>query len=312
VYRSSLVRHLAAVVLVGALVARPVVGAVLDIPFDFSRSAIGIDVTVHGTPLFVILDTGVDPSVIASPRAESLGLKLDRASGGEASGYGESKSATVYPTTIDGLAIRGRSFAPIDALTADTTAMSRGYGRDIDGVLGYSFLKDKIILINYAAQRVWILDRAADAGPVVGLCRTHWSTGMQFLDHDNTPIIPNFRFGSASGPITVDTGSNGGISLFDRALESPDVKAVLVEQGEIEHAGARGVAKSKTYSFKAPVGFGPFSLPAGQGVVQLKAESPEDKRFANIGNRLFAEMKLTILLNYRAKRLSFYGSCSTS
>jgi hypothetical protein len=141
VHRYSLARYLAAVVLVGALVAGPVVGAVLDIPFDFSRSAIGIDVTVHGIPLFVILDTGVDPSVIASARAESLGLKVDRASGGEASGYGESKSATVYPTTIDGLAIRGRPFAPIDALMADTTAMSRGYGRDIDGVLGYSFFK---------------------------------------------------------------------------------------------------------------------------------------------------------------------------
>ena len=311
-HRSSLVRRLEVVVLVGALVAEPVVGAVLDIPFDFSHKAIGIDVTVHGIPLFVLLDTGVDPSVIATARAESLGLKVDRASGGEASGYGESKSATVYPTTIDGLAIRGRSFAPIDALTADITAASRGYGREIDGVLGYSFLKDKIVLINYSAQKILILDRAADAGPVVRLCRTHWSTAMQFLNGDNTPIIPDFRFGSSSGPITLDTGSNGGISLFDRALESPDVKAALVEQGEIEHAGARGVAKSKTYSFKAPVGFGPFSLPAGQGVDRLKAESADDKRFANIGNSLFADMKLTILLNYRAKKLTFYGSCPAS
>jgi hypothetical protein len=312
VHRSWLVRRLAAVVLVGALVAGPVVGAVLDIPFDFSHRAIGLDVTVHGMPLFVLLDTGVDPSVIATARAESLGLKVDRASGGEASGYGESKSAIVYPTTIDGLAIRGRSFAPIDALTADTTAVSRGYGRDIDGVLGYSFLKDKIVLINYSAQRVWILDRAADAGPVVRPCRTRWSTAIQFLDHDNTPIIPNFRFGSSSGPITLDTGSNGGIGLFDRALESPNVNAALVEQGESEHTGARGTAKSRTYSFQAPVGFGPFSVPAGQRVDRLKAESPDDKRFANIGNRLFAEMKLTILLNYRTKKLTFYGSCPAS
>ena len=135
---------------------------------------------------------------------------------------------------------------------------------------------------------------------------------MQFLDHDNTPIIPNFRFGSSSGPITLDTGSNGGISLFDRALESPDVKAALVEQGEIEHAGARGAAKSKTYLFEAPVGFGPFSLPAGQGADRLKAESPDDERFVNIGNRLFADLKLTILLNNRAKTLTFFGSCTAS
>jgi Aspartyl protease len=73
---------------VGALVAGPVVGAVLDIPFDFSHAAIGVDVTVHGTPLFVLLDTGVDPSVIATARAASLGLRVERTSGGEASGYG--------------------------------------------------------------------------------------------------------------------------------------------------------------------------------------------------------------------------------
>jgi hypothetical protein len=310
VRRSSFDCRLAAVVVVvGALVAGPVVGAVLDIPFDFSHKAIGVDITVHGTPLFVLLDTGVDPSVIATARAESLGLKVDRTSSGEASGYGESKSATVYPTIIDRLAIRGRSFAPIDALTADISAASRGYGREIDGVLGYSFLKDKIVLIDYSAQKVLILDRAADANAVVRRCRTHWSTAMQFLDGDNTPIIPNFRFGSSSGPITLDTGSNGGISLFDRALESPDIKAALVERGEVEHAGARGVSKSKTYSLEAPVGFGPFSLPGGQGVGRLKAERPDDKRFANIGNQLFADMKLAILLNYRAKRLTFYGSC---
>ena len=123
-----------------------------------------------------------------------------------------SKGATIYPTAIDGLAIRGRSFAPIDALAADTKAISRGYGRDIDGVLGYSFLKDKIVLINYAAQRVRILDRAADAGAQVRL------------------------------------------------------------------------SKSSTYLFNPPVGFGPFSLPAGQGVDRIKARSPDDKRLANIGN----------------------------
>jgi hypothetical protein len=171
------------------------------------------------------------------------------------------------------------------------------------------FLKDKIVLINYAAQRVLIADQAADARPMVRLCGIRWSTAMQFLDEDNTPIIPNFRFGSSSGPITVDTGSNGGIGLFDRALESPDIKAALVERGEIEHTGSRGAAKSKTYAFNAPVGFGPFSLPVGQDVSRLKTESHDDKRFANIGNRLFADMRLTILLDYRARNLSFYGSC---
>jgi hypothetical protein len=106
------------------------------------------------------------------------------------------------------------------------------------------------------------------------------------------------------------TGDSWTILRADRRTDGRHYSGV--EQGESEHAGARGSLKSKTYSFKAPVGFGPFSLPAGQGVDRLKAESPDDKRFANIGNGLFAEMKLTILLNYRAKKLTFYGSCPAS
>jgi hypothetical protein len=89
--------------------------------------------------------------------------------------------------------------------------MSRKYGHDIDGVLGYSFLRDKIVLIDYAAQTVAILDRAADSAPRVRRCRMRWSTALRFMDGDNTPIIPNFCFGTVSGPITLDTGSNGGI-----------------------------------------------------------------------------------------------------
>lgn len=43
--------------------------APLSVPFDFTRGAIGLDVSVNGTPLYMILDTGVDPSVIDLARA---------------------------------------------------------------------------------------------------------------------------------------------------------------------------------------------------------------------------------------------------
>jgi hypothetical protein len=40
-----------------------------DLPFDFSRSEIELEVTVKGERLHVLLDTGVDPSVIDLSRA---------------------------------------------------------------------------------------------------------------------------------------------------------------------------------------------------------------------------------------------------
>ncbi|MGH3428909.1 MAG: hypothetical protein ACRDQZ_15310 [Mycobacteriales bacterium] len=57
------------------------------------------------------------------------------------------------------------------------------------------------------------------------------------------------------------------------------------------------------------VGFGPFSLLAGQVVMLTKASSATDKRAANIGNQLFAAMNLKILLDYPAKQILFYGNC---
>jgi Aspartyl protease len=49
---------------------------------DFSQSEIGIDATVNGEPLYIMLDTGVDPSVVDLHRAEGLHLKIDRNPGG--------------------------------------------------------------------------------------------------------------------------------------------------------------------------------------------------------------------------------------
>src|SRR5580698_2601033 len=103
----------------------------LTIPFDFSRSSIGLDFTVKGTPLYVILDTGVDPSVIDLARAEALGLKIDRHDGGDASGFGDGKGATVFPSSIDNLVIAGHSFTPFDALASDMTGLSARYGRKL-------------------------------------------------------------------------------------------------------------------------------------------------------------------------------------
>lgn len=284
-------------------------GKVLEIPFDFSRGAIGVEVTVNGTPLYVLIDTGVDPSVIALNRVDALGLPMDRDQAGEASGYGEGTSSPVFSATIAGLEIGGRRFAPVEAVAADTQAMSSAYGRPLDGVLGYSFLKDKALLVDYAAGRLGILDAPQEAHPQLRKCRSRWAIALQFLEDDNTPIIPDFRLGAASGPVTLDTGSNGGIALFPRAAGLPGLGAALAETGEIIHSGARGAARSKSYTIEAPVGFGPFSLPPGQAATMHLAQAEEDKRIANVGNRLFAAMKLKILFDYPGKTVTFFGAC---
>ena len=304
--------RITAAVLVLAVSCSTAFGAPLSVPFDFSHGAIGLDVTVKGTPLYMILDTGVDPSAIDTARAEALGLKIDRAAGGEASGEGNAKQATVFPATIETLAIGGRTFAKIDALALDMSALSARYGRTLDGVLGYSFLTDKIVLIDYANRTLGIEDKPADAAAAVKSCGQHWSTPLRSFAGDSIPLIADFRFGAASAPISLDTGSNGGIALYQHALDLPGVRAALVEKGETSFTGARGNGTTKTYALNVPVGFGPFALPAGQIVTLRDEPGSTDTRVANIGNRLFAAMGLKMLLDYRARAMTFYGGCRGS
>jgi hypothetical protein len=287
----------------GAALAAP-----LSIPFDFSRHAIGLDVTVHGQPLYMLLDTGVDPSAIDTARGDALGLKIDRGTSGEASGEGDAKSAQVYGATLDGLAIGGRSFASIDTLALDMSTLSASYGRKLDGVLGYSFLNGKIVLIDYAHATLTILDRPADATPSVAACRKRWTIALHGFPEDTIPAIPDFRFGKASGAISLDTGSNGGITLYQAALDLAGMRAALKETGERTATGGRGKTTVKTYVLNEAVGFGPFTLPAGQSVT-LRKTPGTDTRVANIGNQLFAAMGLKMLLDYKSRVMTFYGDC---
>lgn len=300
---------LAAAVFTSAVISTPVVAAALSVPFDFSRGAIGLDATIGGRPVYVMLDTGVDPSVVDIKSAEVLGLKVDRGVSGEASGFGDAKSASVFAATIAGLTIGSRDFGPVDALASDMSKASAAYGRTLDAVLGYSFLKDKIVLIDYTNRKIVLLDRLADARPTIHSCHQQWRLALQALNDDNSPIIPSFRFGSSVGPVTLDTGSNSGIGLFERALDLRGMRPALVESGDVEHAGARGNWTLKTYVLNESVGFGPFRLPAGQVVTLIKASSATDKRVGNIGNQVFAAMNLKIILNYPAKQILFYGNC---
>ena len=280
----------------------------LSVPFDFTRSVIEIGVTVRGTPLHMIVDTGVDPSIVDLAVADKLGLAIDRGDGGEASGFGDGKGAAVFPTSIDAIALAGRGFGRFDALATDMGPISAGLGRKLDGVLGYSFLADKIVLIDYPGRRLTILSRPADAGIFTRSCRTHWRVPLRLVD--SFPIIPAFRFGRARAPVSLDTGSSGSIGLFRSALGLPGLEKALATAGTVTSIGARGEAKATSYRFDAPVGFGPFALPPGIVVSTYSVAGARDTRVANVGNRLLAAMKLRLLIDYPRRTMTFHGDCA--
>jgi hypothetical protein len=283
------------------------IAAPLETPFNFTRSEISIEVFIKGKALNAILDTGVDPSVIDIADAASLGLKVDRSLSGEAGGFGNGRGATVFPATIEGLTIGGRRFAAFDALASDMASYTSPDQPRIDAVLGYSFLSDKVVLIDYVAHTLAILDGPGEARASVRTCRARWRIPLKTFE--SYPVIPMFRLGDATGPVTLDTGSSGGIGLLPAALDLAQVRASLVDQGASTRRGARGESKVETFILNEPVGFGPFTLPAGQRVFVRNQQDSSAGRVANVGNALLAELQIKMLLDYRRRSMIFYGDC---
>jgi len=300
---------LVAVVLTAVPVDAIANDAPLTYPFDFSKHEIGVNVTVKGTPLFMLLDTGVEPSIVDLARARALGLPVDTAHASDGSGFGSGK-AVALPTTIDGLKIGGHAFADVDALAVDTSAISKGYGRPVDVVLGYSFLRDKAVLIDYAAATITLLPRAGEAAALTRSCSRHYGIPLVFLGDNHWPVIYGFRIGTVTAPVTLDTGSSRQIGFYQVALQTKAIHDALKVTGTNTGAGARGSFTSRTAVLGVPVGLGPFRLPAGATVSILPANGQSEKVVANIGNALLAEMTPKLMLDYAGKTVSFYGGCA--
>ena len=132
---------------------------------------------------------------------------------------------------------------------------------------------------------------------------------MPLLKGENWPLIPDFRFAGQAAAVTLDTGANRSVTLYRGALDLPGVRSALVEKGQSTSSGFRGDSRLTEYVFNAPMSFGLFELPPGQTVTLRDGGGSADVPRANIGNELFAAMKLKMLLNYRSRTLAFYGDC---
>lgn len=278
------------------------------IPFDFSHHAIGLTVSVKGKPLYMLLDTGVDPSVIDLGRAKALALPMQSGQGGEGTGEG-SGSAQVIPATIKALEIDGKAWGDVDALAMNMAGLSKSYGKALDGVLGYSFLVDKTVVIDYPASMVSFYTGSHPVDAAMKQCKLHYATPLVFASADDRiPVLPDFRFGETRARISLDTGSNRGVSLFPEGLGLEGIRAALVQTGRVEGAGARGGFTIDRGQLNLRMGVVDFMLPPGREVIMLPSQSKPGIA-ANLGNPIFADLKIKLVIDYPGKKLAMYGDC---
>ncbi len=183
----------------------------IEIPFDFHKNEIILQVTVNGKgPFNMMLDTGTDPSAIDLTTARNLGLKLHPA-GKEVSGGGTNSNPGYY-TQLP--LVQAGAFAAknVDALALDLSKMSERLGKPLHGVLGHSLLNGRIVQIDYANRVVRFLARSNTEQ-----VNTSKRTVMSFRYIDNV-LIDDVSVNGKKVVANLDTGSSGRFNLTPAAV----------------------------------------------------------------------------------------------
>jgi len=262
----------------------------LEIPFVMVHNQIVLEVKIGGKgPFTMLLDTDTDPSAIDLTTARDLGLNAG--SGTYPTSGGGTEANIARPTRLPLVELGSVSAKNIAAATIDLKKISARLGKPIDGVLGYSFLKDRIVQIDYPALKL----RFYDTTPYPGIQNAPNMVNRIALGfrYDDDVIIDNVFINGQKMRATIDTGSSNTLCLTPEAISilglDEDVKNARVDTS----AGYNGEYQERTGILKS-VRIGRLSLESVETTFWLPGTGHDKKRFqVNIGNDFLKDFVVT-------------------
>ncbi len=178
------------------------------IPFELTSNHIYLKASVNGSePLWFLFDTGAGASVINTPRAKALGLKLEGQFQARGSGEGTLDASVVRGVKV---ALPGVEVAGQTVYTIPLTGLEPFEGRSMDGILGYDFTSRFVVEIDYAAKRISFHDpktyvyRGKGERFPIDLRRNTSHVRATISEPGREPL---------SGVFIVDTGARSALSL---------------------------------------------------------------------------------------------------
>lgn len=114
-----------------------------------------LPVEVNGEgPFEFILDTGAGTSLLSSQLGEKLGIKVIGSKEGQSAGG----AVSVSLAKVDSLAVGSAKLEDVDVGLVDLSHIGKTVGAQIDGDLGYNFLKHFRITLDYRANEIRLDD----------------------------------------------------------------------------------------------------------------------------------------------------------
>jgi len=273
-------------------------GQVVEVPFDFVRNEIIVQVKVDGKgPFNMMLDTGTDPSAVDLATAKELGLKLSSA-GGPVTGGGTDKNLA-YATKLPLVETGGLTAKNLWALALDLSKVGERLGKPLHGVLGHSLLNGRIVQIDYPNHVVRFYSQSpfTKADKKANNAKR---TVLSFRYDDNILIDDVFVNGKKLVG-NLDTGSNGGFHLTPAAVSYLGLEEEVNRAQVSSSVGYNNVSENREGKV-SNVTIGGISVDQPSVVFFGKGTGRDKKPWGvNIGNVFLKDFVVTI--DYRSKLL---------
>ncbi|HVC91416.1 MAG TPA: retropepsin-like aspartic protease [Acidobacteriaceae bacterium] len=140
--------------------------APVTVPFEYFNRHIFIDLTLNGkTGMVFMLDSGTNCNILSMRTSEALGLKPVSIQQKKGLGLGSGKVKIAAAKDIDA-SIGGIQVANLMAIV-DLEALEHHFGHHIDGILGFPFLRNFVVVLDFDKHVLTLLPskRYAYRGP---------------------------------------------------------------------------------------------------------------------------------------------------
>jgi hypothetical protein len=270
----------------------------VHIPFELYANVIFVRARVNGSePLSFIFDTGAGINVVNARRAASLrlasGVTVDaKGTGGTVAGT----LATGATISLPGVSARDQRLAalPIDAIEPHV-------GRSVDGILGYDFIKEFVVEIDYEHSTISFHDpgtyRYAGRGAIIPF---DVRGGTPFI---NTTIDLT-SVDRVAGEFEIDTGSDGALGVYNYFVKARGLLSRLPRTSGVQRGMGVGGETSSVEARVKDLRLGRFRIE--NPVVSLSEDDNEEdggrpKYDGMIGTEVFRRFR--VVIDYARRRL---------
>ena len=218
---------------------------VVEVPFAFERSSVIVEVKVNGKGSYnMLLDTGAEQSAIDLNMAKELGLKLNPIGGGKVVATGK-KQNTLFLTKLSQIDVGKVQSKDILAVAIDFSRISQRIGIRVDGVVGYNFLKNRVVQFDYQKRVVRFYSTLSMPNSPVANTSNRMVLPFRFYGDDKFPVIDDVYVNGKKIRAELDTGHSGVLALTAAATKRLGLDATAQAAEPETSEGALGTSVNR-------------------------------------------------------------------